>query len=90
MTYIGPEVAVPVVMFASITATVLGAKWINYKRNSSAGPAALEALEHRLARVEVALDDLTGEIRQISEGQQFVTKVLAERANVALPGASGR
>jgi hypothetical protein len=74
----GPEVIVPVAMFATITATVLGTKWINYKRGSSAGPEALESLERRLARVEVALDDLTGEIAKIGEGQQFLTKVLAD------------
>jgi hypothetical protein len=74
----GPEVAVPVALFASIAATVLGSKWINYKRSASAGPEALESLERRLARVEVALDDLTGEIAKIGEGQQFLTKVLAD------------
>ena len=78
MMYIGPEVAVPVSVCATIVVTVIGSKWISYKRNSSAGPEALESLERRLARVEVALDDLTGEIAKIGEGQQFLTKVLAD------------
>jgi hypothetical protein len=78
MMIAGPEVAVPVSLFASIAAVVLGSKWISYKRNSGAGPEALESLERRLARVEVALDDLTGEIAKIGEGQQFLTKVLAD------------
>ena len=78
MMYIGPEVAVPVSACATIVITVIGSKWISYKRNSSAGPVALESLERRLARVEVALDDLTGEIAKIGEGQQFLTKVLAD------------
>ena len=78
MIVTGPEVAVPIGMFATIAATVLGSKWINYKRSSAAGPDALESLERRLARVEVALDDLAGEIAKIGEGQQFLTKVLAD------------
>jgi len=77
MMYIGPEVAVPVSMFGMIAVLVIGSKWIGYKRSSAAGPEALESLERRLARVEVALDDLTGEIAKIGEGQQFLTKVLA-------------
>lgn len=91
MIYIGPEVAVPVAICACIAVTALGTKWIGYKRHNSAGPDALELLERRLARVEVALDDLTGEIGKIGEGQQFLTKVLAERTNQALPPeTSGR
>jgi hypothetical protein len=91
MMYVGPEVAVPVAFCASIAAIVLGTKWIGYKRSNAAGPEALEALERRMARVEVALDDLTGEIGKIGEGQQFLTKVLAERGYQALPPeTSGR
>jgi hypothetical protein len=78
MMIAGPEVAVPVSLFASIAAIVLGSKWISYKRNAAAGPEALESLERRLARVEVAIDDLAGEIAKIGEGQQFLTKVLAD------------
>jgi hypothetical protein len=78
MMYIGPEVAVPVSVCATIAISIIGSKWIAYKRMSAAGPEALESLERRLARVEVALDDLTGEIAKIGEGQQFLTKVLAD------------
>lgn len=74
----GPEVLVPVSLFTSIAAIVLGSKWISYKRDGAAGPEALEALERRLSRVEVAIDDLAGEIGKIAEGQQFLTKVLAD------------
>ena len=77
MMYIGPEVAVPVALCVSVAASILGSKWISYKKSTGAGPEALESLERRLARVEVALDDLTGEIGKISEGQQFLTQVLA-------------
>jgi hypothetical protein len=86
----GPEVIVPTAMFLSIAGTILGSKWINYKKSEGAGPEALESLERRLARVEVAIDDLAGEIGKIGEGQQFLTKVLAERGQQALPETSGR
>ena len=78
MMYIGPEIAVPVSVCACVAISIVGSKWIGFKKSSAAGPQALESLERRLARVEVALDDLTGEIGKISEGQQFLTKVLAD------------
>lgn len=54
------------------------------KRGASA--TALEAYEKRLARVEVAIDDLTAAIGRVTEGQQFLTNVLTERGAVpALP-----
>ena len=54
------------------------------KRGASAN--ALEAYEKRLARVEVAIDDLTAAIGRVTEGQQFLTHVLTERGAVgALP-----
>jgi hypothetical protein len=50
----------------------------------------LQVLEQRFARVEVALDDLTTQLGRVAEGQQFLTKVLAERsgASVGVPGKS--
>jgi hypothetical protein len=46
----------------------------------------LAAYENRLARVEVAIDDLTTAIGRVAEGQQFLTNALSERGAVpALP-----
>ena len=46
--------------------------------------------DERLARMESAIDAMAVEIERISEGQRFVTKLLADRADraerVALPG----
>ena len=51
-----------------------------------ASASALQAYEKRLARVEVAIDDLTVAIGRVTEGQQFLTNVLTERGAVsALP-----
>jgi hypothetical protein len=40
-------------------------------------------VEKRLARLEVAIDDLTAEVSRVTEGQQIVTKLLAERSSEA-------
>jgi hypothetical protein len=38
-------------------------------------------VENRLARLEVAVDDMSAELTRMIEGQQVVTKLLAERAS---------
>jgi hypothetical protein len=45
----------------------------------------LQSLEQRFARVEVALDDLTGELHRVSESNGFLTRLLSERSRE--PGA---
>ena len=46
---------------------------------------ALQALEQRFARVEVALDDVTTELHRVSEGQGSMTKLLSDRSRDASP-----
>jgi hypothetical protein len=41
----------------------------------------LDAIEKRLARLEVAIDDMTSELTRVTEGQQFVTRLLGERSS---------
>jgi hypothetical protein len=89
----GVEILVPIAFFCTIAVIVLGLRFFAYKtsRGQAAGdPGALAAVEQRLARVEVALDDLTTELGRVTEGQQFLTKVLAERASAvaSIPGQS--
>lgn len=63
----------------------------SYVRRKEQQPAPTNALtEQRLARMETALESLAIEIERISEGQRFVTKLLAEReqAPARLPGSS--
>jgi hypothetical protein len=38
-------------------------------------------VENRLARLEVAIDDMAAELTRMIEGQQVVTKMLAERSS---------
>jgi hypothetical protein len=87
----GVEIIVPLAFFATVAAIVLGLRWFAYKTSHSSLPAqdaaGLAAVEQRLARVEVALDDLASELTRVTEGQQFLTKVLTDRSADAVVGA---
>jgi len=48
-------------------------------------PSALAAVEQRLARVEVALDDLAADFGRVIEGQQLVARALADRSADSVP-----
>lgn len=54
-------------------------------------PQILESAQ-RLERMEQAIDAMSVEIERISEGQRFVTQIMAprEKASAVLPGESGR
>lgn len=41
--------------------------------------SALPEVEHRLERIEQAIDAMAVEVERMSEGQRFVTKLLSER-----------
>jgi hypothetical protein len=64
------------------TATIIEIVKIFAKRGASAD--AVQAYEKRLARVEVAIDDLTAAVGRVSEGQQFLTNVLSDRGAVSM------
>lgn len=58
------------------------------RRPQPAAPRATE-MNPRFDRLEQAVDAIAIEVERISEGQRFVTKILAERANAAEPLALG-
>jgi hypothetical protein len=64
-------------MVAVIVTRVLA--YMQARHRSLQDPSALAAVEQRLARVEVALDELTAEFGRIAEGQQLLTKALTDR-----------
>lgn len=51
--------------------------WV--KRREQEPPRSVIALEERLGRIETAIDTMAVEIERISEGQRFVTRLLAEQ-----------
>lgn len=56
----------------------------SYVRRRDAEPSvATLAQEQRMMRIEQALDSMAIEIERISEGQRFVTRLLAEREQAA-------
>lgn len=64
-----------------------------YTRRRDAEPPKHQLADAaRLARIEIAIEAMAVEVERISEGQRFVTKLLAERdhAKVALPPSDGR
>jgi hypothetical protein len=88
----GVEIIVPIAFFTSIVVLVLGLRFIAYKQSHRVAPqdaGALAAVEQRLARVEVALDDLASELGRVAEGQQFLTKVLTDRTPDAASLSAG-
>jgi prefoldin subunit 5 len=73
-----PEVVFIVVV--SIVAVTIWV-WVGVKYGTQQHkPEALDAIEKRLARLEVAIDDLTSELSRVTEGQQFTNKLLADRS----------
>lgn len=58
--------------------------WVGVKYGQTTKPKDLDAIEKRLARLEVAIDDLTNELGRVTEGQQFTNKLLADRSAVEM------
>lgn len=72
-----PEVVF--IVIASLVAVTIWV-WVGVKYGQGAKPKELDAIEKRLARLEVAIDDLTGELARVTEGQQFTNKLLVDRS----------
>lgn len=66
--------------------------WLKYRAKrviSGDVSARLGEIADRMAKLDNAVDSMAVEVERISEGQRFVTKVLAERgATPALPEAA--
>lgn len=78
------RMVIGIVTIACVTGVVLEVIKMWGRRGASAD--AVDAYEKRLARLEVAIDDLTQAIGRVTEGQQFLTNVLGERGELsALP-----
>jgi len=79
------EAIVTVMTIAISAATLISIvrMWVQGRRAVAA--SALTGLEGRLARVEVALDDVTAELGRMTDSQQLLMKMLAERQALPLP-----
>jgi len=75
------------IVFGSVAATIvlfpLVRAWARRLESRGQAPAALSAdATARLERIERAVESVALEVERISEGQRFVTKVLADRGEL--------
>lgn len=88
------DILVPIFGMLTGTAMVLGLPLVIvyarrlWLRDTKAPPRSSES-ERRLERMEQAIDAIALEVERISEGQRFVTNLLAERGQerAAIPAA---
>jgi hypothetical protein len=56
-------------------------------RHQQIDPHVVASLQQQIAQVQMSVDAMALEVERVSEGQRFVTKLLAERGDPArLPG----
>ena len=76
-----PDLVAAVFVPTSLAAIVYAVAHYLYKWRALGKMTPSADVEKRLARVEVALDDVASELVRVTEGQQMLTKLLAERAS---------
>lgn len=84
---------VPFAVFGFPAAVTIAFRWFKHRERMAAAPLATDArhaaaLEARLVRVEQMLDAVVAETERVSEGQRFVTRLLAERPAGTAPERS--
>ena len=73
------EAMAAVTFFASVAVVIIGAGHYVTKMARIKRMPVAEDVEKRLARLEVAIDDMTAAIGQMAESQRFLTATLAQR-----------
>jgi hypothetical protein len=82
------DVAVAAIVFGTVSSTVITLARMKMKaaeQNRMADPD----VQHRLERIEQAVDAIAVEVERMAESQRFTTRLLSERMpqSEALPGA---
>ena len=81
------DVAVAAIIFGTISTTIIS---LAKMRMKSAEQRNMNPdVEHRLERIELAVDAIAVEVERMAESQRFTTRLLSERLpqSEALPGA---
>lgn len=80
-----------IVIILGIPLVVVHARRI-WKRDSASPASSSPSTDHRLERIEQAIDAMAVEVERIAEGQRFVTKLLSDRAQerVGIPASTSR
>lgn len=84
---------IPIVAILSVfigLPLAIGFSRLLWKRASDQPRPLRDDTALRLERLQQAVDAMAIEVERISEGQRFMTKVLAERNPAALPREGGR
>ena len=87
----GGEVAIVAVVFGTFAAIgyPLARAFARRIERGHAAPVLTSDVSERLDRIERAVESVALEVERISEGQRFVTKLMAERGDAPkLPGSS--
>lgn len=88
------DIVTIVAFFGTVVIVTLGVPLVRaYVRRQDAQTALnMPQIDERLSRIENAIEAMSIEVERVSEGQRFVTRLLAERddPNVALPRASNK
>jgi hypothetical protein len=80
-----------IVIVLGIPLVIVHARKI-WKRDSTNSMASSSSTDHRLERIEQAIDAMAVEVERIAEGQRFVTKLLSDRSHerAGIPAAPSR
>lgn len=85
----GGEVAVVAIVFGTVGSMVypLVRAWARRLEGRASASLPVSQIEDRLDRIERGVEAIALEVERVSEGQRFVTKLLAEKAPSQLPPA---
>lgn len=86
----GGEVAIAAIVMGTMTGMLypLIRAFARRLENRGAPPSlSSREVEDRLDRIERAVESIAVEVERVSEGQRFVTKLLAERPTTKLPAS---
>ena len=84
------EIAIVAIIFGSMSALfypLIRALARRMEGGASSAAPSLQGVEDRLDRIERSVEAIALEVERVSEGQRFVTKLLAEKAPPPLPPA---
>lgn len=83
----GEDVAMMAIFMGTLSGVFypLVRAWARRLESKNATAVPLAAVEERLDRIERSVESIAVEVERVSEGQRFVTKLLAERSSDTRP-----
>lgn len=69
------------VMFLATVALIAAVVVRLMERRGDGDPRRVQRLEERVARLEGSVESMASEMERLSEGQQFMTKLLSDRVS---------